>query len=263
MCFTATSLKQMHLKYAKRRSDNPAYIEQIEDEIGRLEQEELQGHFVANAYAHPKLLTFTNEAPLKPQAFTWGLIPGWVKDKKQAFDLWNKTANARGETIFEKPSFRHAAKHQRCLIYLDSFFEYYHAHDKAYPFRILLKKEEIMIVAGLWEEWVDKETGEVWKTVTIVTTNANPLLSKIHNNPKQKSPRMPVLLHPEDQDKWLNPDDSDIKKSIKKLIRPYDNDEMDAYTVPRLTGKKGVGDSPKALKKFTYEELVADQGELF
>ncbi len=60
--------------------------------------------------------------------------------------------------------------------------------------------DEAFAFAGIWSEWVDKETGEMIATYSILTTQANELMSEIHNNKK----RMPVILTPQNERDWLN-----------------------------------------------------------
>ena len=49
--------------------------------------------------------------------FRWGLIPSWADDPK----IGSRMINARAESVRTKPSFRHAFKHNRCLILADGF----------------------------------------------------------------------------------------------------------------------------------------------
>jgi putative SOS response-associated peptidase YedK len=224
-------------------------------ELEKLEQE-LLPLYHANGFAHPKLLVFTDKAPFQPMMFKWGLIPSWVKDKPTSIKLARQTLNARIETLFELPSFRSSAKNKRCLIYLDAFYEHHHAQGKVYPFHIAMKNEEPLAVAGIWEEWVDKETGEVINTTSIVTTKANSLLGKIHNNPKAEEPRMPVILPKEKQDLWLTPyKDGTTKQDLISLAVPFPTEELVAYPVKRIRGKEALGNIPEAEEKFEYPEL--------
>ena len=70
---------------------------------------------------------------------------------------------------------------------------------KKQKYLITLPNDELFAFAGLWSEWVNKETAEVVKTFTIVTTEANGLMSEIHNSKK----RMPVILDKETETEWL------------------------------------------------------------
>jgi putative SOS response-associated peptidase YedK len=93
-------------------------------------------------------------------------------------------------------------------------------------------------------------------TFTIVTTEGNPLLAKIHNNPKLKGPRMPFILPLELEDKWLvHIDDELEKKSIEELIQSYPEEELTAHTVTRLRGKEYIGNVKEVSNPFEYEEL--------
>ena len=116
-----------------------------------------------------------------------------------------------------------------------------------------------MTVAGLWSEWLDKETGELVNSFTIVTTKANPLLTKIHNNPKLNEARMPVILADEDIDTWLAPINSpEDKAKVNALIRPWTGEELTAHTVRRLRGKEAIGNVPEATQEYHYPELAAE-----
>lgn len=255
MCYSTTTRLKQEAEYAKQRFKDEALIKKLEELLLELRDEPKL--YFANGFGHPKLMVFTDAQPDKPQLFTWGLIPSWTKSEADGKKFWNNTLNARGETIWEKPSFRDSAKNKRCLIYVDSFFENHHQGKLKYPFRILMKDESPMALGGLWSEWVNKETGEILNTVTIVTTEGNALLSKIHNNPEaEMGARMPVILPTEKQDEWLMPCKTEAdKKHIDSLIKPFDDGLLKAYTVPRLLGKEGVGNSPKALEHFNYSEL--------
>lgn len=253
MCFTAESLTRQKLKYARHRNSDPDYIRELEE---KLESLKATAYYQVSAFAHPELLVFTDDQPYEPRLFQWGLIPSWCKDETTAMKLSNQTLNARGETIFDKPAFRAAAKSRRCLVYLDGYYEYHHFKGKTYPFHIGLHNEEVMAIAGLWEPWLNKSTGEIIHTCTLVTTEANPLMARIHNNPKNDGARMPVILPTELQDAWLRPikDPSD-QQLIMDLIRPFDAGQMEAYPVGKLIGKYAPGNVPESRNRVNYPEL--------
>ncbi|SHJ45165.1 SOS response-associated peptidase [Aquimarina spongiae] len=255
MCYDVHASLKSQLKRAKHYGNKEA-IKEIEEKI--VPQTELP-LFHAQGQAHKKLLIYTDKQPEYPTVSTWGLVPSWVKDTEQLKKFWNNTLNARGETIFEKPSFRYSAKNRRCLIYIDGFYEHHHFNKKTYPFHIHRKDGEPLILAGLWNEWTDKQTGEILNTFSIVTTEGNSLLSGIHNNPRLKGPRMPVILPDEIADNWLNPINDELdQKAIQELIRPYPDSELDYYTVDRLRGKAYIGNKEEITHKFEYEELEYD-----
>ena len=143
------------------------------------------------------------------------------------------------------------------MIYLDGFYEHHHYKGKTYPFLIYRKDKEPMIMAGLWSEYTDKETGEILNTFSIVTTAGNDLLTKIHNNPKLEEPRMPLILPDELANDWLIDYNDELdQKAIEELIQSYPTEELEAYTVDRLRGKEYKGNVPEIEIKVDYKELV-------
>lgn len=252
MCYDIKASLEAQLTRARRINDEEA-IKEIIEKLAPLSDLPI---YHASGFSHPKLLIYTDDTPDFPVLSTWGLVPHWVKDGAQLKKLWNNTLNARGETIFEKPSFRDSARHNRCIIFADGFYEHHHFGGKTYPFFIQKKNRKPIAFAGLFSEWTHPETGEVWNTFSIVTTTGNSLLAKIHNNPKLKEPRMPVILPEELEDNWLQPIHDELdKKAIEELIQSYPDDELEAHTVNRLRGKAYVGNVEEAAVPFTYLEL--------
>jgi putative SOS response-associated peptidase YedK len=255
MCYDIKASLESQLRRAQLRTDKTAIAELLK-KIKPFVDNNL---YHASGYAHPKTLIYTNQEPYIPTISIWGLIPHWVKDNKQRFQFWNNTLNARGETIFEKPSFRDSAKHKRCVIVLDGFYEHHHYKGNTYPFYIQHASKKPLHIAGLWSEWLDKETGEIINSFTIVTTKANELMGKIHNNPKLNESRMPVILTRDAIEQWLQPLQNETDKNlIEELIRPYHSKELKAITVYKLRGKNSLGNVPEAAKEHAYEELILD-----
>ena len=206
----------------------------------------------AGGFDFPKLPVITNEEPKQINLFSWGLIPFWVKDEKTANEMRQRTANARCESIYEKPSFRQAAKNKHCLVLADGFFEWRYYRGKNYPYYIYLKNKEPFSIAGLWDSWKNKETDETIYTYTIITTEANPLLAKIHNKKK----RMPVILRKNDEKKWIQ-NDIDKDQAMNLLI-PYDEKKMDAHTISKMITAKDIDpNTPKVLEPYNYKDLEA------
>jgi len=264
MCYNISYLTKKKLKYARRFGNNEADIKDLEEQLKKL-GEKIGPHYHTSGFDHLDVPVITNESRNKIQLFNWGLIPDWVKDVRKAVELSNKTLNARGEEMFEKPSFRHAAKYRRCLVLVDGYFEYHWKNDKSYPYHIALKNDEPMALAGLWETWNLESEDLIRNTFSIVTTSANPLMAHIHNKPKgSMEPRMPLIIPRELEDEWLKPIDDPLDMNeIKSIIKPYDEEEMQSWTVPKIKGKEAVGNVPEAIEKVTYPELESNQGELF
>lgn len=153
---------------------------------------------IFNGFQFPKTPVILNSEPGIIQLLNWGLIPHWAKDNS----IRKNTLNGRIETINEKPAFRNSVKN-RCLILVDGFYEWQWLDSKGKnkkKFFISVPGDEAFALAGLWSEWVDKNSGEIVKTYTILTTAANELMSIIHNSKK----RMPVVLNSDNEKDWLN-----------------------------------------------------------
>lgn len=148
----------------------------------------------------------------------WGLVPSWAKDPA----IGAKLINARSETITEKPSFREAFKKRRCIIPADGFYEWQSTDGKKQPFFFQMKDERPFGFAGLWERW-QGVAGQTIESCTILTTEANEVLLPVHD-------RMPVILHSDDYELWL---DEDVRKRelLEDLLRPYPAKEMISYPV--------------------------------
>ncbi len=143
--------------------------------------------------------------------FKWGLVPGWAKDPKVGYRMFN----ARAETLDEKPSFRVPFMRRRCLIPADGFYEWKLVGNKKYPFLFTLKEQKPFTFAGLWESWRDQEGIEL-RSCTIITTEPNELVNQYHD-------RMPVILDSEARWQWLEESQPDI---LKSLLKPIDADLM-------------------------------------
>jgi putative SOS response-associated peptidase YedK len=148
----------------------------------------------------------------------WGLVPSWAKDPK----IGNRLINARAETAATKPAFRGAFKKRRCLILADSFFEWQKSGDIKTPMLIRLKSEESFAMAGLYEYW-KMQSGKTLESCAIITTAANEFMKPIHD-------RMPVILQPENEDKWLDTELQEVAE-VAQLLKPVDSELMEAYEV--------------------------------
>ncbi|MCH8070915.1 MAG: SOS response-associated peptidase [Proteobacteria bacterium] len=133
----------------------------------------------------------------------WGLVPFWAKDPS----IGNRMINARAETVAEKPSFRSAYKKRRCLILADGFYEWRKEGDGKTPYFISLADGSPFAFAGLWEDWNSKESDESLQSTAIITTAANDFMAQLHQ-------RMPVVMLPEQAERWLGGDMELLSKVI-------------------------------------------------
>jgi len=130
----------------------------------------------------------------------WGLVPFWAKDPS----IGNRMINARAETVAEKPSYRAAYRHRRCLVLADGFYEWHTEGGVKRPHYISATDGQPFAFAALWENWQSKVSDESIQSTTIITTEANEFMSALHH-------RMPVVLRSETADRWLAGDDDLIE----------------------------------------------------
>ena len=163
----------------------------------------------------------------------WGLVPSWSRDKTVAPRL----INARAETLAEKPSFKNAFRFRRCLVPASGFYEWRRdakAKTKTPYYFTAADEDEPLVFAGLWETW--NRNGEDFRSFAIVTTEANALMSPIHD-------RMPAILPPAAWEQWLAPENTDTAP-LKQLLLPADDGalrfwQVDGYVNnPRNVGER-------------------------
>ena len=242
MCFTVAIVRKGELITAQEYYSGLPVVSKSGASIP-----ELPYHYLVSGFSHPRLAIVKQDSVSLSE---WGLIPSWVKDQKTADELQSKTLNAVGETAFEKPSFRKSILSQRCLLPVSGFYEWREENGVKYPYYIQLKDQDYFSLGSIYDTWINKDTGEIRNTFSILTTPANPLMEKIHNLKK----RMPLILSPEGQLKWL---DSGLNtEQIKELIKPYPETTMKAYTISRAAGNsRNNRDVPEIMEKVEYEEL--------
>lgn len=228
-------------------------IRQAERQLGieHFELKQLEFKFFhVSGFAHPQVMVISSEKPDTLVPMQWGLIPPWIKSHEDAIKISNQTLNARNDSVFTKPSFRQLILKRRCIIPINGFYENRDIGGKKYPYFIYRAEEEPLLLGGLWNRWTDTETGEVLETFSIITTDANALMSKIHNNKL----RMPLIIKPEDKLRWL--DTTLNKEDVEKLMQPYDGNDLKAHTVSKLVNrKKDFTNVPEISQPFSYPDL--------
>lgn len=239
-----------------------------------------------NGFNHPVLGLYTNESNGSLSLGRWGLVPHWFAGAPEALKF--NTLNARSESMFDKAAFAQAAEQYRGILMIDGFYEHQHRSSGIYPYFIYRKDHEPMAVACIYEPMPhDDDLGSTQLgalntkkpplslSFSIVTIAANTLMSGIHNNPKLKQARMPLILTPEMEDLWLLPElhkseafttsTSHIlphKGLNEKFVRQSQEIELDCHTVAPLrtkSGKIGQGNGSMptndASLPFEYPEL--------
>lgn len=148
----------------------------------------------------------------------WGLVPSWSKEPTTAYS----TFNAKLETAAEKPTYRSAFRHRRCLIPATGFYEWHREEDHKQPYYFTLASGEEMALAGLWEQWKSPD-GAMLNTCTIIVGAPNSLVGKVHN-------RMATIVPENLYEDWLNPKEN-IDYLIAMLTTPYPADKMKSRKV--------------------------------
>lgn len=153
----------------------------------------------------------TNTAPIvtsktntQLSMMKWGFMPEFTK---------KPIINARAETVDIKPLFRNSFYNRRCLVPVTSFFEWENVEGKKIKRRISIEEENIFSLAGLYGIFIDKNNQE-YESFTIITTDANEDMKKIHH-------RMPVILPRQIEKHWLDMNFRDLN-ALKSMMRPYD-----------------------------------------
>ncbi len=235
-----------------------AEIEQLPREFQELCETGITPRFnVAPTQQAPVVLLKEGRADL--QMLRWGLVPAWSKDGKGGF------INARSETAAEKPAFRDAFRHRRCLVIAHGFYEWQTVPHGKQPWHFHRKGDQMMCFAGLWEEAfgggrlkiedgrLERGTGKTdepsvgahLRTFTILTTAANSLIAPLHD-------RMPVILPEDGWRTWI--DSGSTSSQLQQLLVPFDAAAMESWPVtPRMNHFRF--ESEECVKPFAVDDL--------
>jgi putative SOS response-associated peptidase YedK len=155
-------------------------------------------------------------------AYRWGLVPHWSDDRKGAARM----INARAETITSSPAFRDAFDRRRCIVPVDSFYEWKREGSVRQPYRVVAADGQPLALAGLWAGWRDAATEQVQRTFTIVTTTPNEAIADLHD-------RMPVILEAGSWDRWLGDGASVDPGELLAMLQPTDDVPLLVHAVNR------------------------------
>jgi putative SOS response-associated peptidase YedK len=199
-----------------------------------------------------------------PVMMHWEFIPSYIRSveallhfrkgglnpKTGRKDIPHNTLNAIGEEVLNKPTYKDSALKRRCLVLSSGFYEWRHftppgGKDTAYPYYLSVKGQEYFFMAGIYNPWVDQESGEVVDSFSILTTAANPLMEKIHNKKK----RMPVIL-PEDQAELWIKDDLSIDQITALARFQLPAEQMEFHNI-----RKDFRQLEEPREAFLYDEL--------
>jgi putative SOS response-associated peptidase YedK len=154
-------------------------------------------------------------------SYRWGLVPHWSTDLKAGSRMFN----ARAETLTTSPAFRDAFRRRRCLVPVESFYEWKREGTVRQPYRVVREDGRPLALAGLWAGWRDPSTEQVRRTFTIVTTTPNEAMAGLHD-------RMPVVVADDAWDRWLHPASAEPGELLA-MLQPTDEIALRIYAVNR------------------------------
>jgi len=185
----------------------------------------------------------------------WELIAPWVNSTLEVMKGREKfnTLNATAERLLESKLFKQPALKRRCLVLSSGFYEWRHEtpmggkKDIAFPYHITVKDKPYFFMAGIYQPWVDVESGEMMDTFSIVTTKANALMTQIHNKKK----RMPTILNEQQATEWISPNLSEAQ------IMELATTQIESHSLEVFTLKKDFRSAYNPKEAFEYEQLPA------
>lgn len=159
----------------------------------------------------------------------WGLIPHWATDIRTL----PRPANARAESLAEKPMFRGLLASHRCIVPASGFYEWRTEGTRKLPFYFHRKDDALLTFAGLYDAW-QAPSGETCQTYTIITTAANELMAPIHD-------RMPAILTDEGVQRWLSGENPSVDE-MNEILEPCASDRMGMFLVSPRVNSSAVDD---------------------
>jgi putative SOS response-associated peptidase YedK len=220
-------------------------------------------HIMGHSYGdHPIIYRAKEDQLLHCRAMEWGCIPFYVKDEKQFIRQRASMLNARSERVLEdEKSYWYKIRNRRCLIPVTGIYEHraIKGWKKKVPYFIKLKKQPMFFIPGLYSvvELPDLSTGEMIKrwTYTLITRNANEVMSQIHNDGDNKG-RMPLLLPLEMATEFLS---DDVPPGRYKEILNFEmpSDELDYWPVFTIRSPKARPDDKAKSEYWEWEKLPA------
>jgi putative SOS response-associated peptidase YedK len=223
--------------------------EELENRYGAtlIDTDKYRPSYYYHAFSLPSIPAVCSGNSSKIQLLKWGLIPSWTKSIDEANIIRYKTFNARSESIATKPSFSSSFRSKRCIIPVKGFFEWQHVGNEKIPWYIYQSENDILSLAGIYDNWIEDNTGEVFSTFSIVTTGANDLMAHIHNSGK----RMPVILSKSSEALWI--DLSIAEDDALKLLQPSPSEILKAHTIsPLINSRSEDRNTPEVIQPYNY-----------
>lgn len=171
------------------------------------------------------------------EVMKWGFIPKGAANANSVFRY--KTFNIRSENVFDKPALRTAVRTTRCLIPANGFYEWKKTADSKQPFYIKPTDQSVFAFAGVYSSWIDPE-GKEWGTCSVITVASG---AEDDMTPS----RLPVIIHPDDEADWLNPEINDVG-ILYRFMLPYHSDQLEIIKVGEGINSAKI-DTPQLIEK--------------
>lgn len=210
-------------------------------------------YYHANGFDMPWLPTQSIDTPHTIKPANWKLVPNYIKSVASAKGLGG-TLNARNDTLTAGKMWKPYTQN-RMLLWIEGFYEPHHPAPKvSQPFYIYMPNKEPFTLGGIYNDWVNPDTGEVIRTFAIITTDSNQLLGRIHND----ALRMPLVIQEGDRDRWL----SDIsKEEMQSIIAPLPDGILQAHAVNGKLINRGSMNKPEVQQPIDFK--LQEQSGLF
>jgi putative SOS response-associated peptidase YedK len=178
----------------------------------------------------------------------WGYVPASVRSREEALDFLRRylTMNFKGENLYTNEQGRtsmwaDAIKNgRRCLVLSTGMVESRHvekigkkgkvlaAKDK-FPYMVTVKDTEYFWFPGLYNQWLDPDTGELVYCFAFATTDANMVMKQIHNSKE----RMPVVFNNDDLAyEWLF-GDLTKERAQQMVLMQIPSNELEYCTIAK------------------------------
>jgi putative SOS response-associated peptidase YedK len=223
--------------------------EELESRYGAtlIDPDKYRPSYYYHAFGLPAIPAICSVNPSRIQLLRWGLIPAWTKSIDEANIIRYRTFNARSESIATKPSFSSSFRSKRCIIPVKGFFEWQHVGNEKIPWYVYHAENEVLSIAGLYDDWIENNTSEVFSTFSIVTTEANDLMAHIHNSGK----RMPAILDKHSESRWV--DLSTSPTDALNLLYPSPSEILKAHTIsPLINDRSSNRNTPELIQPYNY-----------
>lgn len=257
MCYNVRFLTKKRLNYLKRLGQLAGESEDLERELGEIEQI-IEPTFHTIAFSHPIVpVVFKSDEKLQVVPMRWGLIPDWVNTLEKAKQMENSTLNARVESIMLKPAFKNASIKNRCVILLDGYFEYRVQPKGKIAHHIISPSDEPLFVAGIYTQPNQVYNVNNFATFSLLTNEPTPFISKYLFNDASDG-RMPLIMNSPSADLWLSTANTS-NEMLDKVAKDAKEIELHAYSVSPLSGKLSVGNNEEAIRPINYPTTLNNQ----